>query len=481
MRPRKPQSGLRRSTHLPTALALLGFAALPLTWIPVFEGFGLLIEVSNAAALVAMLVLPFALARWRGTASLHAAFGMMLLWSWFFAFSMAANGTTNGFPILYQQIPQVLFGWTLALAIANSDISPRKIGMAVTLSTLLVFQISTIVAGIDFWGAVVSYISGGPRDALVYGTIRPAFNAFTSSTDVNYVASQINGLANALVLGVVLTTLSTEKNSGTRGRWADRAALLSAAVALVLVLILFSTSASLAIALFAIALLARVVHSAPAIWRLFVPLVVLFALMFAYGPMSGYVKSNLIDDVDSRSARTSQYAESARIINDHLFNGVGYFEVDGHPVHNWLLFSWSTSGAVAAFIVLVIYGTVFVTFLKLISSSRLNWAAVIGLLSIFVIRTNVGGAGGIPSGAAIGAMAGLLGLAARGRREHRFPAADRLARRASLASGILPEDHGAEDGVSVPSRRSERTSTEPTAITCKPAATASAMLAPTRS
>jgi hypothetical protein len=100
---------------------------------------------------------------------------------------------------------------------------------------------------------------------------------------------------------------------------------------------------------------------------------------------------------------------------------VGYFEVGGHVIHNWMLFSWATAGLVAFLITLAVDCSLVIAALMLVKSVPRGAPSVVALLTMFLIRTSVGGAGGIPSGPAILAAAFLMGLLVR----HHHPATRR--------------------------------------------------------
>lgn len=406
--------------HIPWVagvIAFVGIATLPMRWVPIISAGGLVLEVPNAVSAVFALILPFAILISRRMWRIHLLFGLLVLWSLLYFLSMTVHNTPLGIPIMRQEVMQTAFGWTLALAIAHSNIPLSRIGFWGLICLGGLVYVSSLMVGVDIISEVLNYIFTGDRNRFLYRALRPIFNAFVGgSSDVTYVASLMNDLAMSIVMLVILVFLADGREPGKSRAPVNLFALGCMAFAF----LLFSTSAIIVILLVAMVFGYRLLGRASDFQKVAIPLLALMAAIVVAGPLDDFIGSNLAEDGNSRGARLGQYAEAMDRISENMLTGDGYFEHDGFPVHNWPLFSWSTAGYVPFLIVIGVYLMSFygaakgITFLK-----RGDGLYLLPLFMILLVRTAFGGGGGVPSGSAIVAMAVIAGILERRRRELR--------------------------------------------------------------
>jgi hypothetical protein len=326
------------------------------------------------------------------------------------------HNTPMGMPILRQEVMQAAFGWTLALAIAHSNIPISRIGFWGLICLVGVVYVSSLRVGVDIISEALNYMLTGDRNRFLYRALRPIFNAFVGgNSDVNYVASLMNDLAMAIVTLVILVFLADGKEEGRSFGPVNLFALGCMGFGF----LLFSTSANIVILLVAMVFGYKLLARASDFQKLAIPLVLLMAAIVLSGPLDDFIGSNLAEDGNSRGARLGQYAEAMDRISVNMFTGDGYFEHDGFPVHNWLLFTWSTTGYAAFLVVIGVYVMVFHSAITSVTFLKGNSLFLLPMATILLVRTAFGGGGGIPSGASIVAIAVIAGLLERRRRELR--------------------------------------------------------------
>ena len=392
-------------------LTYAGLGLTTLTWVPVLSGGGTDLELSNMVQLIFILILPFALVFSRRATPVTILFGLFVAWSLVMLLALSLHGNTGGTGVVRQQLAQALFGWSLALCIANSDVQVGRVGLVSLIVFLSALELSAISAGNSIVLGALDFVLTLNRDYFVYWVLRPALNAFTNQVDDPvFLASEINNVANAMVFLVCLIFFhDPDEDPGQR----RPLAWVMAGLGLILGFVIFSTSAVLVIAVFLLSLLFRMTAKLSPSVRLLAILLILGVILAAYQPLSTFMALNLADDEASREARVEQFAYAVEAIDSRLLTGVGFSETGGHVIHNWALFSWATAGLVAFLIVIAAYivlGTVSVRLMRVVPRSA---PAILAVSTLFMIRTSVGGAGGIPSGASVLACAVLTGLLIR--------------------------------------------------------------------
>ena len=311
------------------------------------------------------------------------------------------------------------------------------------------FVISSIAAGTNLPDAVLRYVATLDRNAFVYSDLRPVWNAYASGEELEYLASVINGVSAAFTLFFLLSaTLATN---------GSRLMLLCAVISLGWVIVLFSASAILTCVLGISVLAARqIIQSGhrPTLSALWFPALAIVCLPFA-GYVILFLDSNVASDTASWSSRLAQYRGAFDTIDARPLLGSGTVTVDGHKIHNLPLFSWSAAGFPSFLVAIAIYVCVSCIVLDGIAGSFRRGPVVAEYLImsvlpiLLVVRTLVGGAGGVPSGAAMTAIAVVLLVRRNLRRSGeeflldgwrsggRAPGAHRPAAGARLRSQIL--------------------------------------------
>ncbi|WP_424934312.1 hypothetical protein [Amaricoccus macauensis] len=403
-------------SRLATIICIVGFVAMPLSWVPIISTGGMVLEVPNVVSVLFLAILPLAVLNSRRMWRINLTFGLMFLWSLVYASAIIVHHTPQGFAYLWLQVMQAAFGWTLALAIAHSDIRLSRAALWGIGSIALALLASSLLTNVNLIAVFTDYLISGNRTRFIYQGMRTVFNAFTFQlSDFGYVASQINALANTVALYAIMVFMNDGENGTSPVLKA--VALFCLAVAFVL----FSASANLVIVFFLICLGLRATTRAPQFVRAIFPLLVVALMILAFGPVTEFLGGNLDADTDSRGARLGQYNYAFGVISENLWGGIGYSEFGGFTVHNWALFSWAAAGYAAFMIVCLIYLVLMLSTVQYAAVIRKSTDVILAVLLLMVIRTAVGGGGGIPTGSAIVASAVIVGLMERHLRMARQP------------------------------------------------------------
>jgi hypothetical protein len=393
------------------SLTYAGLSLPTLTWVPVLSRGGTDLELSNMVQLIFIVVLPFAFVFSRRALPITLLFGLFISWSLIVLLALSLHGDSGGSGIVQQQLAQALFGWSLALCIANSDVRVDRAALVSLVVFLFALESSAIRAGGSIVLGSLDFVQTLNREYFVYWVLRPALNAFTTQeADPVFLASEINNVANAIVLlACVIFLRSPIAEPGGR----RPLAWIVAGLALTLAFVIFSTSAVLIIAVFLLSSLLRSTAKLSPPVRLLAVLMALGLLLAAYQPLRTFLVLNLEEDVSSREARVEQYEYAIGAINSRPFTGVGFSEAGGHVIHNWALFSWTTAGILAFLIVVAAYFVLVSVAILLMRAVPRSIPAILAVTFLFLIRTSVGGAGGIPSGSSVLACSLLTGLLVR--------------------------------------------------------------------
>lgn len=422
-------------------LTMTGFIAMPLAWIPLLVIGPTVLEIPNAASIAFLLILPFAIMVSRRMTHIHLIFGLLVLWSVLFFGAMHLHGTLDGLKVQQKQIMETAFGWTLAISIAHSDIRLHRVGFWALVSVLVALEFSALMMHVDLIYGILQYLTTGNRSAMLYGAMRPSFNAFVKTdSDVSYVASQINAFANYIILFSLLTFMQdTDTNRGP-----SLVAKAAGVFGLLFGIVLFSSSGVLVILAFGSAFFLRILRSAPPATRILVPLACISVVIILSGPLIDFLSVNVGDDDGSRNSRLHQYAYALNAISSHALFGIGFFLIDDNPVHNWTLFSWSVAGLFPFLVVIGVYLLVAAYGIRAARYVGESWPVILGLGVMVFVRTSVGGGGGIPAGPAIGALAAILGILER----HRRLAREGLRHPPGVppAPSMRPDDHTPSSG-----------------------------------
>lgn len=409
-------------------LTFAGISLTTLTWIPVLVRGDTILELPNVVQLAFILLLPGVLLFSRPAPLVHVVFLLLLAWSLVMLIALSLHGSPGGSGYIQQQTSQALFGWSLALCIANGRVRINRVAIVALVIIFAALEFSAISAGSSALLGAFDFVTTLDRTTFVYRVLRPALNAFTNQEgDIVYLASQVNNVANMIVVLGCLAFFSgaEERNIGIR-LFGNTLALL----ALIFAFIMFSSSAVLVMAMFALVSAIHITLRLPSHLRNLVLLAILTVTILLFQPVNRFLDANLSEDEASRSVRIEQAKAAFGAINESVLTGVGQFHVGANLIHNWMLFSWATAGIVAFLLVLAVYFMMAFIAVVLCKAAPKGTPTVVALLTLFLVRTSVGGSGGIPSGPAVLAAALICGLIAR----HSVRVVRPLARRAMARS-----------------------------------------------
>lgn len=377
------------------ALGLGGIA-----WIPVFGG----LEVNNFAAFAIILLTPLAM---RPGARPPALILLLLAAMVYVVATLLVRSSEE---VAFLLRPVVYTVAAIGIAMMRYPRRADRLAVISIVFLLASFAISATYAGVSLYDGVIENLVTLNRHAFVRNTIKATFNAFAGN-DRMFAASNINLLAAYLMMGF--------SYFAAYGRY------IMAALMAVGVVILFSSSSMLTLLFLSVLLITRAVKSARG-W-----IIVLAGFSLAggvvaayYEPISAYVAENVESDTASREGRMTQYSYALDQVNDNPLFGSGVTRTAAGTIHNLVLFVWSNSGIIPMLMLLVFYsllGLMLLYAIYMFYAVEVGWIAVIGLLTVFIFRTLVGGGGGLPS--VVAAVA--IGLA--------FLEFDRLRKRAGVA------------------------------------------------
>lgn len=391
-------------------LVVLATPLMLIDWVPLLAS-SVRFEVSDLMEVLMTCLLPILILRSRASSAVHVVFGLLIFWCAVILLAVTLHGT-EGTDIVRKQLGSAFSAWALALCIADSKIGIGRVALFGGATFLLMLEWSALRSGVSMFGGIVTFFSSLNRSELVYHVMRPTLNAFAPPGEPIYPASALNTVANSLVLFGCLGA-SAQKSDAP---WARRGTWMLSAFLLLVAFGIFSSSATIVIFTLAAGALVTLFKRLSCAGSSIAALAISACLIVTAVPMYNFVKLNILEDADSRGARTDQYVRAIKVINDHVVVGAGYFEVDRNPIHNWLLFSWATAGIVAFMIATIFYFLVLRLVVQLIQAEPRNAAMAVALFMLLLVRTSAGGGGGVPSGVASVAAAFLVGIGVRSRR-----------------------------------------------------------------
>ena len=170
-----------RTEKIAGMLSLVGIVTMPLNWVPLLISGDVVLEIPNVVSALFAAILPFAILVSKRMWRINLLFGLLLLWSLLYLFSMILHDTPDGIPILRQQAMQALFGWTLALSVAHSNLRISQIGAWALISLGAMLLICAALAGVNLFTETLHYALTGDRLRFIYWTMRPIFNVFVQA------------------------------------------------------------------------------------------------------------------------------------------------------------------------------------------------------------------------------------------------------------------------------------------------------------
>lgn len=392
---------VRRSQVLIAQLAtFIALATVGAKWFLVARFGGRAIEASNFGGLIVLGLGALVVLSSRQLRS-NSVFNTLLLLQALLLVMLSLRG--DPVTIVIMSIANTLVAY--ALVNAGTLRAPGVIIVAFT-GLLGFIVMSAAIAGIDLLGGVVEYMQTLNRDRFKFHVLRPIYNAFTSGPEVEeYTTTINNALAATFALFYVL--------SGSYAVCGNRRMAVVAVISLAAVFTIFSSSAMLVCGTMTIVFAAAAARRArSSIWwlyALFVGLVGLSSIVTLFG--AEYLVENIVSDDASRQGRLLQYEGALAAIDANFWLGAGVISVHGHYVHNLFLFAFSAIGIVGAILVLAVFvmaaGISFYGLRRSFLGPDLQPQTLMaaGLPLIFMIRSLVGGAGGLPNGPGILALA----------------------------------------------------------------------------
>jgi hypothetical protein len=379
-----------------------------ISWIPLFTLWGINIDVENFGRLITILMLPLLFINNRFKIRADAILVTLFLWIMWTAILMSVHTGTDGKEVIRMWMIETVFAYTILNCNFNSSTPLKVIAISSVFVLSTVFAISSYIAGVDLVGETLNYLITQDRIRFLYQTLRTTFNAFTPFVaDINqYSTAVMNKIAASYSLLYTILIFLPKSNYAI----VNKLNIVAVAFSVICIFLLFSSS-SVLMFLFSTFLYVMLKLRQNKLGIIIILSVAIFllssvAIVFIGDDIVSYITYQIESDTGSREGRVVQYIAAMKYIQESPIFGSGFVSFHGNSVHNWLLFSWMTGGIVSFILSLVVY---FLIALKIVTvknrlvrlgKKNLDLAYFLAALSfVFVIRTMVGGAGGVASGA----------------------------------------------------------------------------------
>jgi O-antigen ligase len=395
-------------------ILLVVMVTVGICWIPMASILGVVIDVENIGRVFAISLLPLLIFSNKFKVRTDAIIVVLFLWILWTAVLMNLHTGNEGMYLMRMWLVEVLFAFTILNCNIQSIYSLRLITIISVFSLTLIFAYSAYSVGIDLVNETLNYVITQNRSHFLYFTLKGTFNAFSTYTD-EYKTVVINKVAATYSLYYCVLLLLPKSNSSIVNTLNIVALIISA----IFIVLLFSSSGVLVFVfsslLYAVKILKEKKVNGVIIIVIFGLMTVSVLAVYVGGDIVDYVMFQVDSDTDSRAGRIVQYTGALNYIMKYPILGVGYKTFDGAPVHNWILFSWLSAGFLSALMAIAVY-------LLIVKKSLSNSAnilyinndkipltyLVMALAFIFLIRSLVGGGGGVVSGAGMNALAIIL-------------------------------------------------------------------------
>ena len=402
-------------------------ALMPFVWWETFHIGGMSIKLPYIFALALLGVAVITPVYYRGTASILRSFGI-----WLVAYALylpiltlsLAGSEAQGMPIrqmFFAISALVCAGW-----FAENDQRGnmlRAAGFSAVLLTVVVIEILARSVGLSWLDAIMSFFTSGDLDFIIYGFFRRVFNAASGDEAAAVGAAAKNSLA------VAVFTAGVMFRSGHKGEGRDRIGILSYLLILGL-LVMLNTRSVLIIALLSLpftGLITLVRSKRISLTKSVVALLTFVSTivsLFLLGRSENALMSTLVERFSftdaSAGSRFDQLIWALTRIEQSMWLGTGYAEIDGHPVHNLFVGAWMHAGLAAFILVAVVYLGLLCTWLRFVTqitlhptmwkiSLRPEWIAVLPMVPMFRVWLS-GDAGHMDfvEWSAIGCFLGIL-------------------------------------------------------------------------
>ena len=284
----------------------------------------------------------------------------------------------------------------LAILPRPGDLFRYGAGMSLFLF-VVVIEVLARKSGLSWTTAIPYFLTTGDLDYVIYSFFRTVFNALNPDGETTVAAAAKNSLAVAVFVAGVLF------RAGHAGPAQDRKGWAITLLALFFILML-NTRSVLLVALASLPLVSFLrlargdavslagVFAKSVLAITFASLVLLF-LTSDSGLLDTLQRRFDFSD-NSTGSRFQQYGWAMQNIEHNLLTGIGYAEIDGHPVHNLFLGAWMHAGIMAFLLVCVFYVGIIVAWLRFIAGLvrrpdhwilpvRSEWVAVLPMLPLF--------------------------------------------------------------------------------------------------
>jgi hypothetical protein len=389
-------------------LLFLALASAGVKWIPIINVSNIALEVSNIVQLMLIfLFFPILLKRNDFIFRSSFTFNYLLTFIFFMAVAIVYRSQSDAVGIVRLSLFSLLSSYVLVNIDPKALLNSKVVVPGALASFILLILISFYLADKSFLLSVYSYFITFDRSEFLYGSFRPALNAFNGPTEMAkavYLASNINPISSVFALLFILSGALSFKFG-----WPM---FICAIISLSFALLLFSLSAVLICALVSIVYIARYLRNIELTYpRLVIIFVVLAVTLIVSGPLISFGYSAVVDNAASNGHRIWQYAQSLQLLNETPFWGPGYILIDGHQIHNLFFFSWISGGVLMCLGAIGIYLMAFFIMFEGIygalikGSPKIEYLLMAALPILFLVRCSVGGAGGLPVGSASLAVA----------------------------------------------------------------------------
>jgi hypothetical protein len=392
-----------------------------ISWIPIIEIGGVSIDVENLGRLLTIVMLPLLILKNRFKMRMDSIVVVLILWIVWTATLMHIHTGTDGIVVMRMWLVETVFVYTTLNCNIKSITSLKVISISSVFVLSILFAISSYIAGIDLLGDTLNYIITQNRPHFLHHTLKGTFNAFIPN-DANFdeIKSVImNKVAASFALYYTILLFMPKSTSSIINTLNN----VAIGISVVFILILFSSSSILMF------LFSTILYTKTRLRQNRLGEIILFTIIglvfisvtivFLGNDIVDYLFYQISSDENSREGRVLQYLGALKYIEGSPIFGVGYVTFGGLAVHNWLLFSWISGGVVSVLLSIIIYMLIAQKVLSnknKISNSDHNFSIyylVLALSFIFIIRTMVGGAGGVASGAGMIALSIVLLLSKR--------------------------------------------------------------------
>jgi O-antigen ligase len=274
---------------------------------------------------------------------------------------------------LFYMVGTVALGGCIAATARLSTV--LRTGSMVGLLLLVVgVELVARSIGLSWFGAIAAFLRGD-LNYVVYTFLRDVFNA------VNPDPGDLIGAATKNEVAVSVLVLVLLIRASSRNPAHDYLGMAILAGGFVL-LVLLNTRSVLIVAALAVCIAAAIGAAArpertvPSLLVKVGGAVVLAMMAITYS-VSDLAASNTLsdrfafDDYSSMS-RVVQYQAALETIQDHALTGAGYFEIDGHVIHNLFLSSWVHTGLAGFALVLIFYVAIILAWVAFIARAVLR-------------------------------------------------------------------------------------------------------------